>query len=177
MPVHTKVLDKDGKETAITVTKDDGIRKDVNVEALGKLKPAFSKEGTTTAGNSSQVSDGAAAVLFARRSVAKKLGLPILGKFISYAVKGCEPTLMGIGPIYAIPALMEKTNKKISDIDIWELNEAFASQAIYCVDTLGIDYKKVNPKGGAIAFGHPLGCTGKCIFMKVPDKSQLFFLN
>ncbi len=144
---------------------------------MGKLKPAFSKEGATTAGNSSQVSDGAAAVLFARRSVAKKLGLPILGKFISYAVKGCEPTLMGIGPIYAIPALMEKTNKKVSDIDIWELNEAFASQAIYCVDNLGIDYKKVNPKGGAIALGHPLGCTGKCFFTKVRDKSQLFFLN
>lgn len=144
---------------------------------MGKLKPAFTKQGSTTAGNSSQVSDGAAAVLFTRRSVAKKLGLPILGRFVEYAVKGCDPTLMGIGPIYAIPALLEKANKKINDIDIWELNEAFASQAIYCLDTLGIDYKKVNPKGGAIAFGHPLGCTGNYAFMKVLVKSLVFYLS
>jgi acetyl-CoA acyltransferase 1 len=92
------------------------------MESLAKLKPAFKKEGTTTAGNSSQVSDGAAAVVFTRRSLAKKLGMPILAKFINHAVRGCEPTLMGIGPIFAIPELLKKTNKKVSDIDIWEIN-------------------------------------------------------
>ncbi len=127
---------------------------------MGKLKPAFKKNGTTTAGNSSQVSDGAAAVVLARRSTAVKLGLPILAKFVDYAVKGCPPEIMGIGPAVAIPDLLARTNKKVSDIDIWEINEAFASQATYCVEKLGIDYKKLNPKGGAIAFGHPLGCTG-----------------
>ena len=130
------------------------------MESLAKLKPAFKKEGSTTAGNSSQVSDGAAAVCLTRRSVAKKMGMPILGKFVDYSVKGCDPLVMGIGPAIAIPALLEKTNKKVNDIDIWEINEAFASQATYSVDKLGIDYKKLNPKGGAIALGHPLGCTG-----------------
>ncbi len=98
--------------------------------------------------------------MLARRSVAQKLGMPILAKFVAYSVKGCDPLLMGIGPAVAIPDLMEKTGKKISDIDIWEINEAFASQATYCVQKLGICPKKLNPKGGAIALGHPLGCTG-----------------
>lgn len=123
------------------------------------------------------MTDGAAAVVFARRSVAKKLGMPILGKFIGYTVKGCEPTLMGIGPTIAIPALLEKHHKKINDIDIWEINEAFASQATYCVQHLGIDFKRVNPKGGAIAFGHPLGCTGKLYFIKAQDKLLHCLLN
>lgn len=122
MPVQTKTIDENGKEQQVTVTQDDGIRKDASLEGLGKLKPAFGKDGTTTAGNSSQVSDGAAAVVLARRSVAKKLGLPVLGRFVNYTVKGCEPTIMGIGPAVAIPALLEKTNKKVSDIDIWEIN-------------------------------------------------------
>ena len=140
---------------------------------MAKLKPAFKKEGSTTAGNSSQVSDGAAAVILARRSVAKKFGMPILGKFVDYAVKGCDPLIMGIGPAIAIPALLEKTNKKVNDVDIWEVTEAFASQATYSVEKLGIDYKKLNPKGGAIALGHPLGCTGISYLMKVPDKLPL----
>lgn len=144
----------------MTISKDDGVRGDVTLESLAKLKPAFKKGGTTTAGNSSQVSDGASAVVFARRSVAKQLGMPILGRFVDYSVKGCDPLVMGIGPAIAIPALLEKTSKKVSDIDIWEINEAFASQATYSVEKLGIDYKKLNPKGGAIALGHPLGCTG-----------------
>lgn len=147
------------------ISKDDGIKAGTTLEILGKLKPAFRKNGSTTAGNSSQVSDGAAAVVLARRSAANKLGLPILARFVDYSVKGCDPLLMGIGPAVAIPALLEKTGKKISDIDIWEINEAFASQATYCVEKLGIDYKKLNPKGGAIALGHPLGCTGKQTFI------------
>lgn len=158
--VKTKLKDAKGEEKEVVISKDDGIKTGTTLEILGKLKPAFRKDGTTTAGNSSQVSDGAAAVVLARRSVATKMGLPILAKFTAYVVKGCDPLLMGIGPAIAIPALLEKTGKKISDIDIWEINEAFASQATYCVEKLGIDYKKLNPKGGAIALGHPLGCTG-----------------
>ena len=158
--MKTKIKDQDGKEKEVVISKDDGIRKETTLESLGKLKPAFRKTGTTTAGNSSQVSDGAAAVVLARRSVAQKLGLPILAKFVHYAVKGCPPEIMGIGPAVAIPDLLAKTGKKVSDIDIWEINEAFASQATYCVEHLGIDYAKLNPKGGAIALGHPLGCTG-----------------
>jgi acetyl-CoA acetyltransferase family protein len=136
------------------------------LETLAKLKPAFRKNGTTTAGNSSQVTDGAAAVVLARRSVAEKLGLPILARFVQYAVKGCPPELMGIGPAVAIPELLKKTGMKVSDIDIWEINEAFASQATYSIEKLGISKDKLNPKGGALALGHPLGCTGtfKLIF-------------
>lgn len=130
------------------------------MESLAKLKPAFRKNGTTTAGNSSQVTDGAAAVVLARRSVAEKLGLPILAKFVQYAVKGCPPEIMGIGPAVAIPELLQKTGLKVNDIDIWEINEAFASQATYSIEHLNIPKDRVNPKGGAIALGHPLGCTG-----------------
>jgi acetyl-CoA acyltransferase 1 len=158
--VKTKIKDQEGKEKEVTISKDDGIRKETTLESLGKLKTAFRKDGTTTAGNSSQISDGAAAVVLARRSVAQKLGLPIIARFVHYAVKGCPPEIMGIGPAVAIPDLLAKTGKKVSDIDVWEINEAFASQATYCVEKLGIDYAKLNPKGGAIALGHPLGCTG-----------------
>lgn len=160
MPVKTKIKDQDGKETDVVISKDDGIRKETTLESLGKLKAAFRKGGSTTAGNSSQVSDGAAAVVLARRTTAQKLGLPILAKFVHYAVKGCPPEIMGIGPAVAIPELLAKTGKTVKDIDVWEINEAFASQATYCVEKLGIDYAKLNPKGGAIALGHPLGCTG-----------------
>jgi acetyl-CoA acyltransferase 1 len=160
VPVKTISKDADGKITEITVTKDDGIRKETTFEGLQKLKPAFKKDGTTTAGNSSQVTDGAAAVLLARRSTAEKLGLPILGRFIQYAVVGVPPEVMGIGPAVAIPEVLKKAGLELKDIDIIELNEAFASQATYCIEKLGIDVKKLNPKGGAIALGHPLGCTG-----------------
>ncbi|XP_021357349.1 3-ketoacyl-CoA thiolase B, peroxisomal-like [Mizuhopecten yessoensis] len=159
VPVPTTIKDKDGNETKITVTKDDGIRP-TTLEGLLKLRPAFKKGGTTTAGNSSQVSDGAAAVLLARRSEAVRLNLPILGVLRGYAVGGCPPELMGIGPAIAIPMLLSKTGMTTEEIEIFEINEAFASQAKYCVDKLGIPSEKVNPKGGAIALGHPLGCTG-----------------
>merc|ERR1711897_18107 len=132
----------------------------MGLEGLSKLKPAFKPGGSTTAGNSSQVSDGAALVLLARRSSAKKLGLPILARMRSYAVVGVEPALMGIGPAYAIPAALEKANLSLDDVDIFEINEAFASQATMSVEHLKIRMEKVNPKGGAIALGHPLGCTG-----------------
>jgi acetyl-CoA acyltransferase 1 len=160
VPVTTKILDKEGNEKQITVTEDDGIRKETSLQTLAKLKPAFRKNGTTTAGNSSQVSDGAAAVVLVRRSVAEKLGLPILARFVDYAVEGVPPEIMGIGPAVAIPSLLKKVNKTVNDIDIWEINEAFASQATYSIEKLGISKDKLNPKGGALAIGHPLGCTG-----------------
>jgi len=158
IPVTTVVNTPEGEKT-ITVAKDEGVRKTTR-EALAKLKPAFKEGGSTTAGNSSQVSDGAAAVLAMRRSVAKKLGLPILGVFRSFAVVGVPPSLMGIGPAYAIPAALEKAGLKVADINVYEINEAFASQATYTVEKLGIPMDRVNPNGGAIALGHPLGCTG-----------------
>lgn len=147
----------DGKD--VVVDKDDGAR-ETTLESLSKLKPSFNKNGLTTAGNSSQLTDGAAVVVLARRSVAKQLGLTILAKFSGFAVEGCKPELMGIGPIYAIPRLLKRLDLKVEDIDVWELNEAFASQCTFCVDYLKIPYEKVNPRGGAIAIGHPLGCTG-----------------
>ncbi|XP_041040515.1 3-ketoacyl-CoA thiolase, peroxisomal [Carcharodon carcharias] len=159
-PVKTTILDEAGIEKTVTVAQDDGIRAGTTLAALSKLRPAFKENGTTTAGNSSQVSDGAAAVLVARHSKAIELGLPILGVLRSYAVVGVPPDVMGIGPAYAIPAALEKAGLTINDIDVFEINEAFASQALYCVEKLGIPMEKVNPNGGAIALGHPLGCTG-----------------
>lgn len=159
VPVTTVVKDAEGNEKTITVTQDEGPRP-TTAEQLAKLKPAFKAGGTTTAGNSSQVSDGAAAVLLARRSVAKKLGLPIVGVFRSYAVVGVPPSVMGIGPAFAIPEALKKIGATVNDIAVYELNEAFASQATYCAQKLGIPANKLNPNGGAIALGHPLGCTG-----------------
>ena len=133
-----------------------------NVEKLSTMKPAFKQDGTATAGNSSQVSNGAAAALMMRRSTAEQLGLKdsIIGKWAGTQVVGCKPDEMGIGPALAIPRLLDYTGVKKDEIGIWEINEAFASQAIFCVRELGIDSNKVNPKGGAIALGHPLGATG-----------------
>jgi len=158
VPVTTVVKTPEGEKT-VTVSQDEGPRKTTK-EQLAKLKPAFKEGGTTTAGNSSQVSDGAAAVLAMKRGMAKKLGLPVLGTFRSFAVVGVPPSIMGIGPAFAIPEALKKANLKVSDIDVFEINEAFASQATYCIEKLGIPLEKVNPNGGAIALGHPLGCTG-----------------
>ena len=160
VPVTTTVTDKDGEEKEIVVSEDDGIRESTTMETLAKLKTVFKEDGTTTAGTASQVSDGAAAVLLARRSVAKAQGLPILGKFVSFSVNGCAPEIMGIGPAVAIPPALAKAGLTMDDIDIFEINEAFASQATYCVQKLGVPLEKLNPKGGAIALGHPLGATG-----------------
>ena len=160
IPVRTIIRDKEGNEKKITVTKDGGIRAGTTAEKLGKLKPSFRKDGVSTAGNSSQTTDGAAAVLITRRSVAQQLGLPIVGRFVSYAVAGVPPEIMGVGPAYAIPKALEQAGLTTRDVDVYELNEAFATQATWCADKLGLDYAKVNPRGGAIALGHPLGCTG-----------------
>lgn len=129
-------------------------------EKLSQLRPVFKSDGSTTAGNASQVTDGAAAVLMMRRSTATKLGLKPLARWLGISQVGVPPRIMGIGPAVAIPAVLAQVGLKINDISIWEINEAFASQAVYCVKKLGIDVNKVNPKGGAIAFGHPMGATG-----------------
>lgn len=146
----------------VTITKDDGIRPKSTPESLQGMKPAFKPDGTATAGNSSQVSDGAAAALMMRRSTATALGLEknIIGKWAGTQVVGCKPDEMGIGPALAIPKLLDYTGIKTEEVGIWEINEAFAAQAIHCVRALGVDEAKLNPKGGAIALGHPLGATG-----------------
>lgn len=165
VPVTTVWLDPDTPEQpgkVIEVDRDDGIRHNASVEGMRKLKPAFKKDGSSTAGNSSQISDGAAATLVMRRSTANELGLSssVIGKWVATQTVGCLPDEMGVGPAVAIPALLEITGVKTEEVGIWEINEAFASQALYCVRKLGIQEDKVNPKGGAIALGHPLGATG-----------------
>jgi len=159
VPITTTVKNENGEEKTITVTEDEGIRA-TTLENLKKLRPAFKEGGTTTAGNSSQVSDGAAAVLLMRRSIAKKLGLPVLGVFRAFSVVGVPPEVMGIGPAEAIPHLLKKSGLTPKDVDVYEINEAFASQAYYSIKKVGIPIERVNPNGGAIALGHPLGCTG-----------------
>jgi acetyl-CoA acyltransferase 1 len=159
VPVTTQIKDKDGNSTTITVTKDEG-PKPTSFETLSKLKPAFKKTGSSTGGNSSQVTDGAAAVLLMKRSFAEERGIKILGRIVGYSVDGVPPEIMGIGPAVAIPSVLKKTGMKVSDIDIFEVNEAFASQALYSLKKVGIPLEKANPNGGAIALGHPLGCTG-----------------
>ncbi|KAJ9128049.1 hypothetical protein QFC24_000340 [Naganishia onofrii] len=162
IPVEVDYVDpKTGQKSRIVVDEDDGIRANVTAESLSKLKPAFFAHGTTHAGNASQITDGAASVLLARRSVAQKLGLPILGKFVTIGMAGVKVDVMGIGPAFAIPkALKNAGGLTDKDIDFYEINEAFASQAAYSVRELKINPVKVNPVGGSIAFGHPLGCTG-----------------
>lgn len=170
VPVTTRFQEVDrqgnkvGEEKTITVSEDDGIRAGATLEGLAKLKPAFSADGASTAGNSSQVSDGAAAVLLMRRSTATELGLSgaIVGKFVAAQTVGCAPDEMGVGPAIAIPRLLSRLGLQNADVDRWEINEAFASQALHCVRALGLegDMDKVNPDGGAIALGHPLGATG-----------------
>eukprot|EP00927_Polykrikos_kofoidii_P068405 TRINITY_DN6377_c0_g1_i6.p1 TRINITY_DN6377_c0_g1~~TRINITY_DN6377_c0_g1_i6.p1 ORF type:complete len:269 (-),score=48.03 TRINITY_DN6377_c0_g1_i6:498-1304(-) len=160
VPVTTKIKDAKGEMKEVVVKSDEGPREGTTARGLAALKPAFQAGGSTTAGNSSQTSDGASMILLARRSKAQSLGLPILARFRSYAVVGVEPRLMGIGPAVAIPAALKKCGLTTKDVDIFEINEAFASQATMSVQQLQVPAEKVNPKGGAIALGHPLGCTG-----------------
>ncbi|KAG0461881.1 hypothetical protein HPP92_020357 [Vanilla planifolia] len=165
IPVKTKIIDpKTGAEKQVTISVDDGIRPETSLSGLAKLKPAFKKDGSTTAGNASQVSDGAGVVLLMRRDVALQKGLPILGVFRSFAAVGVDPAVMGIGPAVAIPAAVKSAGLQIGDIDLFEINEAFASQYVYCCKKLELDPSKVNVNGGAIALGHPLGATGaRCV--------------
>ena len=149
-----------------TISTDEGARKDTSIEALAKLKPAFAANGSITAGNSSQVSDGAGAVVLVSESYLKKHNLKPLGKFLGFAVAGVPPRIMGIGPIEAIPKALKQTGLNINDIDWIELNEAFAAQSIAVINDLKLDQEKVNPCGGAIALGHPLGATGTILTVK-----------
>ena len=152
----------DGKSVrkTFTVKRDEGPRSDSTLEGLGKLKPAFKEGGSVTAGNSSQMSDGAAAVMVMSADKAAELGLKPLTRFVSYAVGGVPPELMGIGPVAAIPKALKLAGLSLNDIDLIELNEAFAAQGLAVMQTLEMDPEKVNVNGGAIALGHPLGCTG-----------------
>lgn len=163
----------DGSTKERTITADEGIRSQTTMESLGKLKPAFSETGTSTAGNSSQISDGASALTLCRRDVAERLGLKPIGRFIGTAVAGVPPNIMGIGPAFALPALLKKHDITVDDVDLFELNEgqlvpcllmisilnsfffstAFASQALATMDVCKVPEEKVNPKGGAIAIG------------------------
>jgi acetyl-CoA acetyltransferase family protein len=159
------VYEKDpttGERKKIVITKDDGIRYGTTKEALLKIRSAFPQWGKacTTGGNASQITDGAAAILMMTRRKAEELGLEILGKHITTAVAGCPPRVMGIGPVFAIPMVLQNAGLRTEDVDLYEINEAFASQYVYCIRELGLDSEKVNVNGGAIAFGHPLGCTG-----------------
>jgi len=162
VPITTKVKDpKTGEEKTVTLTRDEGPRYGTTLESLLKIRPAMPQFGDkTTGGNASQVTDGAAGVLLMKRSKAIELGQPILAKFVGATVAGVPPRIMGIGPSAAIPKLLQKFQLTKDDIDIFEINEAFASMAVYCLNVLGLDHAKVNPRGGAIALGHPLGATG-----------------
>src|SRR5215211_352213 len=155
-------LNEKGKKTTreVTFTKDEGVRRDTSEEGLAKLRPAFHAKGTITAGNSSQMSDGAAAVVVMSDERARQLSLKPLARFVAYATAGCPPEEMGIGPVHAIPKVLKVAGLKLEDIDVIELNEAFAAQSLAVIKTLGLDPERVNVNGGAIALGHPLGCTG-----------------
>ncbi|MDP2819503.1 MAG: acetyl-CoA C-acyltransferase [Polaromonas sp.] len=144
----------------VTVSKDEGIREGTTKEGISGIKPAI-PGGVISAGNASQFSDGGGAVVVMNETVAEKKGLKPLGRFLGFAVAGCEPDEMGIGPVYAIPKVLARLGLKVSDIDLWELNEAFAVQVIYCRDKLGIPMDKLNVNGGAIAVGHPYGVSGQ----------------
>ena len=162
LDVTLEELDEKGKKQRreVTFTKDEGVRRDTSAESLAKLKPAFHARGTITAGNASQMSDGAAATVVMSGERVKELGLQPLARFVAYATAGCPPEEMGIGPVYAIPKALRIAGLTLDEIDVIELNEAFAAQSLAVIKTLGLDPNKVNVNGGAIALGHPLGCTG-----------------
>lgn len=159
-PIEVRWMDDAGNESVRLVEKDEGIRPGTTKESLGKLKPAFKENGTSTAGNSSQVSDGAVALTMARRDIAEQSGMEILGRWVGTATIGVKPDIMGVGPAYASPKLLQRFGLEPQDIDLWEINEAFASQVLMTMGHMNLDHSKVNVKGGAIALGHPLGASG-----------------
>ncbi len=162
IPVTNTVIDAKGKAKAVEsiFKSDEGPRADTSLDALAKLKPAFHANGTVTAGNSSQMSDGAAAAVVISAERAAQLGIPAIGSLIAFATAGCDPEEMGIGPVFAIPKVLKMAGLSLDDIGLIELNEAFAAQSLAVIKLLEIDPAKVNVNGGAIALGHPLGCTG-----------------
>ena len=160
------------KERQTTFKQDQGPRKDTNVELLSKLRPVFSSTGTVTAGNSSQMSDGAAFVMIVSEDMLKKLNIEPIAKLVSYSVAGLPPKIMGMGPVRAVPKALKQANMKINDIELIELNEAFASQSIAVINELNLDKNIVNVNGGAIALGHPLGCSGAKLSVQLFDEMK-----
>lgn len=156
----------DDEGNKITFDKDQGIRRDTSMEAMATLKTPFRADGLVTAGNSSQTSDGASFVVLMSGEKMEELGLKPIAKFLAFAVAGCEPSVMGLGPIYAVPKVLERSGFTLDQMDVIELNEAFAAQAIPVIKQLGMDPAKVNPNGGAIAMGHPMGATGGVLTCK-----------
>jgi acetyl-CoA acyltransferase len=170
---QTFINENGKKETkSYTVNKDEGPRADTNAAALGKLKPVFAADGSVTAGNASQMSDGAAFVLIMSEQMVKELNLTPIARMISYAAAGVEPRIMGIGPVKAIPKALAQAGLKLNDINLIELNEAFASQALAVTRELGINPDIINVNGGAIALGHPLGCTGAKLSVQLFDEMK-----
>lgn len=170
---QTFVNEKGKKETkSYTVTKDEGPRADTTLEALARLKPVFANGGSVTAGNSSQMSDGAAFVLVMSEEMVKELNLEPIARLVSYAAAGVEPRIMGIGPVKAIPKAVEQAGLKLNDIELFELNEAFASQSLAVIRELGLNPDIINVNGGAIALGHPLGCTGAKLSVQLFDEMK-----
>ncbi len=172
--VEETYIDEKGKKAtrSYTVTKDEGPRADTSQEALGRLKPVFAADGSVTAGNSSQMSDGAAFVLVMSENMMKELGLEPIARLVSYAAAGVEPRIMGIGPVKAVPKALAQAGMALQDIQLFELNEAFASQSLAVVRELSIDPSIVNVNGGAIAMGHPLGCTGAKLSVQLFDEMK-----
>lgn len=177
--VNQVKLDENGKKIThqYTVTKDEGPRKDTSVEALAGLPSVFAQGGSVTAGNSSQMSDGASFVLVMSEERVKELGLTPIARMVQYAAAGVPPKIMGIGPVKAIPKALELAGLKLSNIGLFELNEAFASQSLAVIRTLGMDPDKVNVNGGAIALGHPLGCTGAKLTTQLLDEMDQRKMN
>ncbi|MDC0709296.1 thiolase family protein [Stigmatella sp. ncwal1] len=160
LPISTTYFDEDGTAKQVTVTVDTILRPETTAEGLAKLRPAFNAKGVVTAGNASPLTDGAAAAVVMSEEKAKELGVKPLGYFLDFQVAGVPPDIMGIGPVPAVRKLLARNKLKVEDIDVFELNEAFAAQALYCLRELGIPLDKANPNGGAIALGHPLGVSG-----------------
>ncbi len=175
-PVEIKevTVGPDGKalETVVTFEMDEHLRRDTTIEGLAKLKPVFMEGGSVTAGNSSPLSDGAAALLVMERSLAEQMGLKPLARFVGFGVTGVRPEVMGVGPIQAIPKVLQRTGLRLDDIDLIELNEAFAAQSLAVIRTLEMDPDKVNVNGGAIALGHPLGCTGSKLTVQLLNEMK-----
>ena len=169
-----QVVMENGKAVsrAIVFDADEGPRRDTSLEAMAKLKPAFAKNGAVTAGNSSQMSDGAAAVMVMEREKAEALGLKPLTRFVGYAVGGVPPEIMGMGPTVAVPKVMDLTGMSLDDMDLIELNEAFASQSLAVIRELGLNKEITNVNGGAIALGHPLGCTGAKLTVQIINEMK-----
>ncbi|MGI0105728.1 acetyl-CoA C-acyltransferase [Salinimicrobium sp. WS361] len=172
--VDQTYVDENGKKQtkSYTVNKDEGPRADTSKEVLGKLRPVFEEGGSVTAGNSSQMSDGAAFVMVMSEEMVKELNLEPVARLVSYSAVGVEPRIMGIGPVHAIPKAVKQAGIQLNDLELIELNEAFASQSLAVIRELGLDMDRMNPNGGAISMGHPLGCTGAKLSVQLFDEMR-----